>query len=188
MERVLLVGFMGSGKSTVGRLLARRIGWRFVDVDAQVEAAVGCTVAELFARDGEAAFRRLEDRFAREALGTTEIVIATGGGWPAREDRMARLPAGTLSVWLQIDAGIAVRRTARRPGTRPLLDVDDPLETARRLLREREPHYRRADLHLRSGGASPDDVVRAILEALPDAVTRIDTPRRPAPKPPRSLN
>jgi shikimate kinase len=188
VDRIVLVGFMGSGKSTVGRRLARRIGWRFVDVDARIENAAGRTIAEIFAADGEAAFRRLEEETTGELLDEARVVIATGGGWAGREGRLARLPRGTLSVWLRVDAETAVRRASRRPGTRPLLDVPDPLARARALLEERNPLYAGAHLHVHGSGASPDDAVRAILAALPEGVaqgqggaSRGEAPPRPRP-------
>jgi shikimate kinase len=188
VKRIVLVGFMGSGKSTVGTRLARRMGWRFVDVDARIEEEAGRTIADIFRTQGEETFRRLEEAATGELLADVRVVIATGGGWAAREGRLEHLPPGTLSVWLQVSAETAVRRAERRPGTRPLLDVEEPLERARELLAQRDAHYARADLHLRSDGASADDMVRAILSALP-ADSRPDTVRRSRmPTPPRPLN
>lgn len=188
VERVVLVGFMGAGKSTVGRMLARRLGWRFHDLDERVEARAGRTVGELFAAEGEEAFRTLEGQVGAELLEEKGAVIATGGGWPVRDDRMGRLPDGTFSVWLQVSPEEAARRAAGKPGLRPLLDVPDPTETARRMLAERRPEYARADLHLRSDGASPDDVVRSIVNRLPERIGRQDDVPGEAPTLPRSLN
>lgn len=164
--RVVLVGFMGAGKSIVGRRLARRLKWRFIDVDQRVEQAAGMSIPQIFATQGETAFRELEDKVAQRVLKGTHAVISTGGGWPVRDDRMAKLPAGTLSVWLVVDAATAVSRASRRFGQRPLLATDDPMATARELLAEREPEYARADLHLVTHGSSPEGLVEAIAKHL----------------------
>jgi shikimate kinase len=188
VQRIVLVGFMGAGKSTVGRILARRIGWTFIDVDTRIENEAERAIGEIFDEDGEAGFRTLEAEATAACLAERRVVIATGGGWPVRNDRMGTLPAGTLSVWLRVDARAVIRRVSRRPGTRPLLEVDDPLARARALLAEREPEYARADLHVQSGGRSPHDVVAAIVEALPPAITETHSERSEAPAPPRPLN
>ena len=111
----MLVGFMGSGKSTVGRLLARRLGWVFVDLDEAVEAATGIKVAELFRTRGEAAFRQLEAEAGVAAAARAQVVIAPGGGWSLVPDRLDGLPEGSLTVWLRVRPETAARRAT---GTR----------------------------------------------------------------------
>lgn len=155
LKRVVLVGFMGAGKSAVGRRTATRLGWQFVDVDAQIEAQAGKSIAQIFRTEGEPAFREIEHRITLDLLQQSEVVISTGGGWPVRDDRMGQLPDGTLSVWLVVDAATAVARGNRRPGTRPLLNDPNPMQRARQLLAERTPEYSRAELHLETHGASP---------------------------------
>ena len=162
-ERVVLVGFMGSGKSTVGRLLARRLGWVFVDLDEAVEAAAGIKVAELFRTRGEAAFRQLEAEAGAVAAARAQVVIAPGGGWSLVPGRLDGLPEGSLTVWLRVRPATAVRRATGTRQVRPLLAGPDPAARARELLKEREPAYSRARLQLDADRASPTSLVDAIV-------------------------
>jgi shikimate kinase len=164
--RVVLVGFMGSGKTTVGRLLARRLGWSFVDLDDEVEAASGGTVEELFREHGEATFREIEGRVGADALARSNTVLAPGGGWSLSPGRLDHLPPGSLSVWLIVTPDTAVRRATGRGRVRPLLGCDDPVARARALLSEREPVYARAHLHLDTEGATPDSLADRIAKHL----------------------
>ena len=168
VERILLVGFMASGKSTVGRELACSMGWRFVDVDAEVERRAGRTIPDLFREDGEAAFRRLEDRTARELLQEPGVVMATGGGWPCVDGRLDALDAGTGVVWLKVDAETAAERAGADPTVRPLLSGPDPAAQAATLLAERERFYRRARVHVETRGRAPFDIAQEIRRALFD--------------------
>jgi shikimate kinase len=165
-ERVVLVGFMGSGKSTVGRQLATRLGWSFVDFDEQIEAAAGATVEELFRTRGEAAFRALEAEVGEASLGRKQIVLAPGGGWSLAPGRLEGLPSDTLSVWLRVSPETAVRRATGHGRVRPLLAGDDPTGRARALLAERESVYRRAALHVDAEQAAPSALARMIAEHM----------------------
>ena len=162
-ERVVLVGFMGSGKSTVGRLLARRLGWVLVDLDEAVEAATGIKVAELFRTRGEAAFRQLEAEAGVAAAARARVVIAPGGGWSLVPGRLDGLPEGSLTVWLRVRPETAARRATGTRRVRPLLSGPEPVARARELLREREPAYSRARLQLHADRASPSALVDAIV-------------------------
>ena len=174
LERVLLVGFMGSGKTSVGKRLARRLGWRFVDFDDEVEAEAGATVAEIFAQRGEPGFRSLEARVAERLLGEREVVLGSGGGWATAEPgRLTGVPEGTATFWLRVSPGEAVRRAGRRPGTRPLLDRPDPLAAAERLLEERAPRYGEARWTVDTEGSSVEDVTAGVLEILARAYPEI---------------
>jgi shikimate kinase len=172
VHRVLLVGFMGSGKSTVGPLLAARLGWRFFDFDVTIEAEEGVSIAEIFRTKGEPWFRRAESRVARKLLARDRVVLGSGGGWGSSSERLGGLPEGTASVWLRVSAEEAVRRTAAAGGTRPLLSASDPLEEARRLLRERSPGYAAAHLGVDTDGRTPEDVVEEILAEIGIEVQR----------------
>ena len=171
VDRVVLVGFMGAGKTSVGRSLARRLGWRFVDVDTVVAERSGRGIDEIFRTDGEGAFRLLEAAAATDALREAHVVVATGGGWAAREGALESLPSGCVSVWLGVGAEEAVRRAEGDASVRPLLAVEDPLENASRLLSGRRPFYRRADVRVDTEGRSVDDVTTRILEILQEFET-----------------
>jgi len=168
IQRIVLVGFMGSGKSTVGPLLAEALGWRFVDQDSAVEALEGSSVAEIFGDAGEAHFREVEAEVAARLLEEEGIVLGSGGGWSAVPGRLGSLPAGTVSVWLRVSAAEAVRRGRGAPGVRPLLSGPDALETARKLLEERTPFYRQANLEVDTEAVKPEDVSARILRFLVD--------------------
>lgn len=145
VERVVLVGFMAAGKSTVGRKLARRLGWPFCDSDSECERRAGTTVAEIFRTDGEAHFRELEQRVMGDLLQGGPRVIATGGGWAGRPGWTDGVPPGTFTVWLDVGVEQVLARTRTTRRKRPLLSGADPEGTVRRLLEERRPHYARAD-------------------------------------------
>lgn len=145
---------MASGKSAVGRELARLLGWRFIDFDDEIRRETGQGVADLFAGAGEAGFRVIEARVARRLLRRDRTVLASGGGWAAQPGHMEGLAGDTLSVWLRVTAETAVERAREQGAGRPLLNVSRPVERARRLLARREPCYRLARLTLDSENVS----------------------------------
>lgn len=157
---------MAAGKSAVGQALAARLGWRHVDLDREVERAAGRSVAELFAAEGEAAFRAREAAATAALAGSERVVLSPGGGWITLPGALESLGPGTLSAWLVVEAEEAVRRALRSPGERPLLAGPDPLAAVRRLLAEREPLYARADVALPTGGRSVDEIARALLSEI----------------------
>jgi len=160
---LVLIGMMGSGKTTVGRRVAERLGRRLRDSDAEVEARTGRTVREIFETDGEAAFRTEEAQALAEALDDPEpVVVAAAGGVVLDPDNRARLrDAGTV-VWLDATPEELARRVTRG-SHRPLLG-DDPLTALRRLDGERRPLYEEvADHRVPVGGRPLDDVVADVL-------------------------
>jgi len=163
-ENVILVGFMGAGKSVCGRLLARRLGRCFVETDDMIVARDGRAIADIFAQDGEETFRRLEAEAVEALRLKSGDVIATGGGLPCREGRMAALRQLGTVVWLRGDLDELLER-ARRAGGRPMLAGRTPEEIAA-LHRAREPHYRGAHVTIDTGGLGVDQVVARILAAL----------------------
>jgi len=165
-RRVLLAGFMGSGKSTTGAGVAEALGWRFVDLDDQVESVAGKGIPEIFREEGEEAFREIEDREARRLLAEDELVIASGGGWPCRPGRIAGAGRETLSIWLRVSGEVALERTRGHDIERPLLAVEQPLDRIRELLAEREPHYRSAAWWVDTDLRTPADVVGVIVNRL----------------------
>lgn len=166
VERVALVGFMASGKTTVGRTLARLLEWSFRDFDDAIEDREGASISEIFRDRGEEHFRDVEAAVGRRLLQRREVVLATGGGWGADPARLEGLPPGTLSVWLQVSPEEAVRRIRSDGGSRPLLETEDPVGRAREILAGRKAAYRRASLWLDSEAATPDELARRILETV----------------------
>lgn len=161
---VVLVGLMGSGKTSVGRKLARRLGLPFVDADEEVEKAAGCSVEDIFRLYGEAAFRDGEERVIARLLSGPATVLATGGGAFMNPRTRERVKAAGTSVWLRADLDILVQRTRR--GGRPLLAQGDPRATLERLMKERHPIYAEADVVVDSRDEDTDLTVKRILAAL----------------------
>ena len=163
---VVLVGLMGAGKSTVGRRLARRLGLSFVDSDSEIEDAAGLSAGEVFRRFGERDFRDGERRVvARLADGPVRI-IATGGGAFVDDGTRALLNAKCITVWLDAPVELLAERTARRPGTRPMLRDGDRAETLARLSDERRPAYAEAHIRIASEAVAHHEVVERIVAAL----------------------
>jgi shikimate kinase len=163
-RRIVLTGFMGSGKSTVGPLLAERLGWRFLDVDDVIEAEAGCSIAEFFARNGEAAFRdREHETIARLASGDA-LVLALGGGAIEREETRNLLlnSPDTLLVHLEVELATTLARCAGTEQTRPVLA--DQANLARRYER-RLPLYRTAHVSIAVDTLTPGEVAEAVLSA-----------------------
>jgi shikimate kinase len=163
-DNIVLIGFMGAGKSTVGRLLARRTGRCFVEVDDVIAGRDGRAIPEIFGQDGEARFRQLEGE-ALEALALKSgDVIATGGGLPCQDGRMARLRALGTVIWLRGRLEDMLER-AGRSGARPMLAGRSADELAA-LYRRRESFYREAHLTIDTTGLTLDQVVSRILSGL----------------------
>lgn len=161
-HRIVLVGFMGSGKTTVGAELARLLGWSFRDMDRWIEERNGLTVAEIFLQKGEAFFREEERRVAEEAAALGDHVIAAGGGAFAVPGTREALRPGAFVVWLRCDLETLLRRVPT-DGSRPLASNR---ETMAQLLAERESFYRLADLAVDASGTAPDEVARQIRDCV----------------------
>ncbi|MER3473835.1 MAG: shikimate kinase [Armatimonadota bacterium] len=162
LPNVALIGFMGTGKSLLGRMLAQRWGWQFVDTDALVEQKAGCTVAQIFARFGEEYFRQRETEVLRDLESQRHLVIATGGGVPTRPENVHSLRRHAVIVLLTAEPEVILQRV-QPVATRPkLASASDPLAEIRRLLKEREVAYACADLHLDTSHLSPEEAVQCI--------------------------
>lgn len=174
---IALVGMMGVGKTTIGRRLATRLGMPFADADAEIEAAAGMSVSDIFGALGEPAFREGEARVVRRLLDGPPHVLATGGGAMLNADTRARLKRQALTVWLRADIDVIAQRVSRRD-TRPLLRGGDPLETLKALAEARYPLYAEADVTVETGGGAHVETVEAIVRAL-----KRYQRRRPGPRP-----
>src|SRR6266700_39336 len=162
---VVLVGMMGAGKSTIGRRLSTRLRLPFVDADTEIEAAAGMSIPDIFETHGEPHFRDGEARVIARLLDNGPAVVATGGGAFMREDTRNRVRDKAISIWLKADAEIIMRRVRRR-ADRPLLQTADPAATVGRLIEERDPVYRHADITIWSRDVPHEKIVDECLEAL----------------------
>ena len=165
-RRVLLVGFMASGKSSAGKELASRLGWDFEDFDTVIAARAGKSVFQIFSENGEAEFRRLESSVAEELLARNDTVVASGGGWPAQPGAWKMVSKDTMSVWLKVSPAVAVRRAWEQGVTRPLLEGQNVRGRATTLLLAREASYRRARYALDSEQYAPPELADKIVELM----------------------
>ena len=163
---IVLVGMMGVGKSSVGRRLTARLGIPFVDADTEIERAAGMSIADIFARHGEADFRSGEARVIARLLESGPQVLATGGGAVMNPDTRALIKAKGVSIWLSADFDVLMRRINKRKNERPLLQTADPAATLRALLAERDPSYAQADIAVQSRDVAHDAIVADIVAAL----------------------
>jgi len=160
--RIVLTGFMGSGKSTVGPLVANRLGWKFIDVDDVIETEAGTTIAEIFAQRGEGAFRDLEHTTIVRLVSAKNLVLALGGGAIEREETRSLLlnSPGTIVIHLEVQLETTLARCRGTEGTRPVL-ADQANLAAR--YRRRLPLYRLAHSSIRVDDKTPDEVADAVI-------------------------
>ena len=165
-ENVVLVGFMGSGKSSVGRLVARTLGGRFVDTDRLVVDRAGREITDIFAKDGEGYFRQEESRALRSLLGGNGLVVATGGGIVTVPENVPALKELGFVVWLTASEEVLWERVSRNR-KRPLLHTENPRETVRALLEKRSPLYATvADMTVDTTGLTHEQVAERICGAV----------------------
>jgi shikimate kinase len=164
---IALVGLMGAGKSVVARIIGERLGVAAADLDAMLEAEQGCSVAELFAREGEPAFRRRETRLLEQALAAGAQVIACGGGIVLSLAARELLRERCRTAWLEVAPAEAARRLQGSLGTRPLLTGGEPLARLEAMLGERAARYAEvAEFRIATDGRSPAEVAEELLRAL----------------------
>lgn len=164
---LVLVGLMGVGKTTIGKRLAARLGWSFVDADQEIERAASLTVREIFERYGEPYFRDGESRVISRLIDKGRTVIATGGGAFMHPRTRQLILERALAIWIDADIDVLVTRVSKRD-TRPLLIGRDPEEVLRDLAASRNPIYAQAQIRVKTGPVSPDIIVNRILGALPN--------------------
>src|SRR5436309_630028 len=162
---VVLVGMMGSGKSSIGRRVALRLGIPFVDADAEIEKAAGMSISDIFAIRGEGGFRAGETRVIARLLEGGPQVLATGGGAFVNADTRAAIAAKGISVWLKAEFDVLMRRIRRRQD-RPLLKTDDPAATLQELIAQRYPVYGLADRTVQSREVPHERIVEEIVSEL----------------------
>ena len=161
-----LVGMMGSGKTSTGRPLAERLGYGFVDADAVIEQAAGCSIPEIFERDGEAGFRSLESQVLSAISQRHSLVVATGGGVVTQPENWGLLHSGIV-IWLDVVPDQLLQRLNADSTVRPLLQTSDPEAVLNALLNERRPLYAEADLTVVINDETPEAVADGILQLVP---------------------
>lgn len=162
MKNIVLLGFMGTGKSAVGRRLAAEFHCPFIDTDQVIEERTHQRIADIFAQQGEEKFRCLESEAVAGLAERSGCVISTGGGIVLNPKNLDLLGKNGILVLLRSRPEVIFKRVQKRAGQRPLLQKADPLSEIKRLLAEREPFYQRADLTLDTSDMRLDDVVQQI--------------------------
>lgn len=162
IQNLALVGFMGTGKSTVGQLVAAQLHFRFADTDELIEARAGKTISSIFADDGETRFRDYEREVVEELKGVHRTVVATGGGLVVQEENLTSLKTHALVICLWASPE-TIRERVRHQTHRPLLLGPEPRERIRQLLNERAPFYRRADVLVNTDLRSVKEVVHHVI-------------------------
>jgi shikimate kinase len=164
---VYLIGMMGTGKSTLGPLLAERLGYNFIDTDKTIEQVTNLTVTEIFTADGETGFREIESQVLREVAAYTRLVIGTGGGIVTQQQNWSHLQHG-LTIWLNVPVAAIAARLAGETEHRPILSGEDLPTKLDRLLAQRRDRYAIADLHVEiSADESPSQTVDRIVTMIP---------------------
>ncbi len=169
---IVLVGIMGVGKSTIGKKLAQYLDIPFVDADKEIEKAAGMAIEDIFEQFGEEAFRSGEKKVIKRLMSEGQKILATGGGAFMNEDIRNDIAEGGVSVWLNADLEILMKRVQRR-SDRPLLKTEDPEETMKALLAERNPVYALADVHIESRTVSRDVIAGEVVDLLADQLPAI---------------
>ena len=162
---IVLIGFMGSGKTTIGRKLAVRLGYRFVDMDRFIEEEQQCKIAQIFEERGEAAFRSLETGLLKRLKKAENTVVSTGGGVVTIEGNIEIIRSIGISIYLKAGIDNIFERVSRN-NKRPLLQTDNPLQTIKDMMEKREGAYSQADLILETNSLSMGNVVSKIIQSL----------------------
>ncbi len=165
MKNIYLVGFMGTGKTHAGMILARKLHKEFLEMDEEIERRQGMRIADIFSQKGEPYFRRLEKDLLLELAAKEDLVVSCGGGLMCNEEHREVLKGSGTVVCLTASAEVVLKRT-RGQGHRPLLNVDNPLATINRLLAERSPHYQLAHCHIDTDRLTPEEVAERIADCV----------------------
>ena len=164
-----LVGMMGSGKTTIGSLIATELGYGFVDTDAVIAQVTKRSINQLFAEVGEAEFRLIESKVLAEVCAYTNLAIATGGGIVTQQKNWSYLHHG-LIVWLDVQVEVLYERL-KEDVSRPILQTPDPLGKLQNILQQRQPLYKQADLHLRISAEEPaSQIANRVIEQIPSVL------------------
>lgn len=168
MERVFLIGYMGCGKSTIGRYIAKDMGWRFIDMDAYVESQIGCTISQFFADKGEDEFRKAEAQALKNLATVHNVVIATGGGAPCHFDNIDVMRAAGLTIYIKVEPEVLAARLKDAKNQRPLIagkSDDELLSFISAQLQKREPFYSKAEMSV-DGDRLPFSAYKPFIETF----------------------
>lgn len=164
---IALVGFMGTGKTAVGQILAKKLRLKFIETDAVIEKKTGKSIPQIFNEIGETGFRELEIEVTKEVSRKQHTVIACGGGLVLNRINIDRLRQSAVIVNLTASPATTLKRITKQVGQRPLLDVADPLSTIREMIRFRKPFYERAsDLNINTSRFTPEAVATEIIRRI----------------------
>ena len=164
---IALIGFMGTGKTAVGQLLAKKLDRKFIELDSLIEQKAGKSIPDIFQQDGEIAFRELEIGVTKEVAKMKNVVIACGGGLVLNKINIDRLRENARIVYLTASPRVILKRASNEAGQRPLLEVDNPILTIMELLKFRKPFYERAaDITVNTSKLSIDFVAYEIIRKL----------------------
>ena len=164
--KIVLTGFMGTGKTSVGKALSHELGYEFVDTDVLIEKREGMAISLIFKKKGENYFREVEEATVEEVSRRSRVVIATGGGVIKNKKNVDNLGRRGIIIWLRADPGIILKRVMLEGGKRPLLDVQEPLDEINKLLSERLTLYQQADISVDTNYITPRETAHEIIELL----------------------
>lgn len=164
-KNVVLTGFMGTGKSAAGKIIAKKLGLRFVDVDAEIEREQGITINEIFERHGESFFRDIESAEISRLADAGPAVIATGGGAVLREENIERLRKSGIIICLTAVPEVIFSRVGQS-SNRPLLKTNDPMTKIKDMLKTRQPYYNKADIIIETSSKTPLETAEEVIQKV----------------------
>lgn len=165
MKNIVLTGFMGTGKTEIGRELSNILGWKLIDIDDEIVKAQNSSINDIFSKSGEQVFRDLETEMIRKTTGKNNIIISTGGGAIVRQENLDLLSSSGIIVCLTARPETIIDRTSKS-SKRPLLNVEDPLGRIKDLMESRKPFYEKADLMIDTEAKTPLQIAKEILEDI----------------------
>jgi len=165
MKNIVLVGFMGTGKTEVGRILSKKLGYALIDADTEIEKKQNTTITEIFRQQGEPAFRDIEAEVIKQLSGLKKNVISTGGGAVLRQENIDNLRANGVLVCLSATPETILQRTSAN-NDRPLLQTENPLQKIKELLAYRKPYYEKADIMIDTENKNPLEIAEEIIKAV----------------------
>ena len=165
MKNIVLTGFMGTGKTEVGKLVAQKLGYKLIDVDSEIVKEQKMEITEIFKECGEPGFRKIESDVIRRLSDMDKVIISAGGGAVLRQENMDNFRKKGVIVCLTASPETILKRTSN-DSTRPLLQVDDPMKKIKELLELRKPYYEKADIMIDTEGKTPLQVAEEIIESV----------------------